>query len=97
MSERQGQLERINFDLWVSRSEQAAIDQARESSEAFAIALQRQVRRGRETAKRGTFVDPSPPIGALRIRGQVPVSACGSPAAMCAASASVSMVAAALK
>ena len=97
MSERQGHLERINFDLWVSRSEQAAIDQARESSEAFAVALQRQVRRGRETAKRGTFVDPSPAVGALRLRGSTPVSACGSPAAMCAERGSVSVVAMALK
>ena len=87
MSERLGRLESANYDLWLSLSEKAAIEQTRKSSEAFAARLERQVKRGRETAARGTFVDISPAIGAIRVRGTSPISACGSPAAMCAESA----------
>lgn len=76
-------MESLDFDLWVSRSEKAAAEATRKSSEAFAAALDRQVRRGRETAARGTFVDRSPAVCAVRIRGEVPMSALGSPAAMC--------------
>jgi hypothetical protein len=97
MSERLGKLESSNFDLWLSLSEKAAIEQTRRSSEAFTAALSRQVRRGRETAAPGTFVDPTPAIGALRIRGEVQMSACGSSAAMCAERGGVSLVATALK
>jgi len=98
MSERLGRLESSNFDLWLSLSEKAAIEQTRRSSEAFTAALSRQVKRGRETAAPGTFVDPTPAIGARRmIRGEVQMSACGSSAAMCAERGGVSLVATALK
>jgi hypothetical protein len=86
MSERLGKLESTDYDLWLSQSEKTAIERARKSSEAFTMALARQVKRGREKAVYGTFVDTTPPIGALRIRGTIALSACGSPAAMCAES-----------
>jgi len=97
MSERLGKLEATNYDPYLSLSEKAAIEQTRRSSEAFAAALSRQVKRGRETAAPGTFVDSKPAIGALRIRGDVQMSACGSSAAMCAERGGVSLVATALK
>ena len=46
-------------------------------------AMAKAIKRGREKVKAGTFVDPSP-SQARRIRGEVAVSACGSPATMCA-------------
>jgi hypothetical protein len=97
MSERLGRLESTNYDLYLSLSEKAAIEENQRASEAFAAALNRQIKRGRESVARGTFVDPSPAIGARRLYGSTPASACGSPAAMCAERGSISVVAAALK
>lgn len=97
MSERLGRLESTNYDLWLSLSEKAAIEATRKSSEAFAAALARQIERKRETVAPGTFVDRSPAIGARRLSGSLPASACGSPAAMCAERGSISVVAMALK
>ena len=88
MSERLGKFEAADFDRWISLSEKAAIEAAKTANAAFTAALERQIRRKRETVARGTFVDLSPAIGAIRIRGSVAISACGSPAAMCAESAS---------
>lgn len=73
----------VDFDLYLSLSAQAAQDAAIASNEAFVLAMAKAVQRGREKATPGTFVDLTPPIGALRIRGAVPFSYCGSPAAMC--------------
>lgn len=53
---------------------------------AFVRAMTRAVRRGREKAVPGTYVDDTPPIGHKRLYGTFPISACGSPAAMCATS-----------
>ena len=86
MSERLGKLEAADFDRWLSLSEKAAIEANKTANDAFTAALNRQIKRRRETVARGTFVDFSPAIGALRTRGAVPISACGSPAAMCAES-----------
>lgn len=78
-----GILESRDFDQYLSLSEKAERAAAIASNDAFVLAMGRAVRRGRETAKPGTFVDLTPPIGAIRIRGEVLMSACGSPAAMC--------------
>jgi hypothetical protein len=77
------ELEGADFDRYLSISERAAHDAAVASNDAFILAMARAVKRGREKVTPGTFVDTSPPIGALRIRGDVVMSACGSPAAMC--------------
>lgn len=50
---------------------------------AFVAAMNAAIKRGREKVRAGTYVDTSPPIGHVRIRGDVTFSACGSPAAMC--------------
>lgn len=50
---------------------------------AFVAAMNKQIARGKETVRVGTYVDRSPPIGHVRIRGNAIFSACGSPAAMC--------------
>jgi hypothetical protein len=84
MSERLGRLESTNYDLWLSLSEKAAIEANQESNDAFIMALERQIRRKRETVARGTFVDGTPPLRPITIRGATPLSSCGSPAAMCA-------------
>jgi len=97
MSERLGRLESTNYDVYLSLSEQAAIEANQRASEAFAAALNRQIKRGRESVARGTFVDRSPAIGARRLYGSTPASAYGSPAQMCAERGSISVVAAALK
>jgi len=79
----EGKLESRDFDHYVSLSEKAARDAAMASNDAFVLAMAKAVSRGREKAIPGTFVDPTPPIGARRIRGEIAMSACGSPAAMC--------------
>lgn len=53
------------------------------ANSAFVAAMNLQIKRGREKVKVGTYVDTSPPINAVRIRGDVIFSACGSPSAMC--------------
>lgn len=53
------------------------------ANEAFAKAMQSAIKRGRETATPGTFVDTRPFVGRL-IRGEPPFSMLGSSAAMCA-------------
>lgn len=72
-----------NYDDIISRSDAAARDANIASNDAFVLAMARAVKRGREKAEPGTFKDDSAPIRALRIRGDVHMSACGSPAAMC--------------
>jgi hypothetical protein len=50
---------------------------------AFVEAMNRQIARGKENVRADTFVDTTPPIGHIRIRGDVIFSSCGSPTAMC--------------
>lgn len=76
-------LERIDFDKYLSLSEKAERDAAIASDDAFRAALMKAARRGREKIKAGTYVDTSPPVGVRFIRAIAPLSACGSPAAMC--------------
>lgn len=78
-----GKLEERDFDKWLSQSEVAARNEALASNDAFVAAMAKAIRRGREKVAPGTFVDPSPPTGAIRLRGEITISACGSPAAMC--------------
>jgi hypothetical protein len=72
-----------DFNNFISLSEAEMRKQDIRANDAFTLAMQRAIKRGRETARPGTFVDRSSPVGALRIRGEVAISACGSPAAMC--------------
>jgi hypothetical protein len=74
---------RFDFDRQVSLSEAAARDANISSNDAFVLAMARAVQRGKEKVKVGTFVDSTPPIYSRRIRGEVSISACVSPAAMC--------------
>lgn len=57
------------------------------ADDAFVLAMKAAVAAGHEKAVHGTFVDHTPPIGVRRIYGEVILSVCGSPAAMCAESA----------
>jgi hypothetical protein len=75
---------RTNFDEYITLLETNAHDAAIASNEAFVLAMARAVSRGREKVKPGTFIDHTPAIGARRMHGTFPLSACGSPAAMCA-------------
>lgn len=56
------------------------------ANDAFVAAMTRAVKKKRERATFGTFVDVSSTGRAVRIRGDVTLSGCGSPAAMCAES-----------
>jgi hypothetical protein len=87
--QRREQLEHPDFDRWLSQSEKTAREDTARDDDRFMNAMARAVRRGRERAIIGTFVDTSYPVGALHLRGDVAVSACGSPAQMCAESASL--------
>lgn len=79
----QGLLESRDFEKYLSLSEQKTHDAALASNYAFAAAMNREIRRGRIHAEPGTFVDSSPAIYARRMRGELAISACGSPAALC--------------
>ncbi len=72
-----------DFDNFVSLSEKEQHKSAIASNDAFLLAMRKAVSRGREKAVDGTYVDLTPPINARRIRGEVLMSACGSPAALC--------------
>lgn len=86
-----------NFDHYLSLAEKEAHHAAVTSNDAFVAAMQKAVRRGRENVTEGTFVDHTPPIGAKRLRGILPMSACGSPAAMCMESGGAHIGAEAMK
>lgn len=79
----QSQLERIDFDRYLNDSEKLVRQAALASNDAFTAAMNKAVKRGREKVTAGTFVDTSPPTGAFRIRGEILMSCCGSPAALC--------------
>lgn len=82
-----GKLEDRDFDKWLSLSEKAARDEAVASNDAFVLAMAKAVKRGREKVTAGTYVDTSTSSGVRRVIPQFPISACGSPAAMCLESA----------
>lgn len=92
-----GILETQDFDKYLTLSEKAARHEAVTANDAFLLAMTKAVRKGRETAKPGTYVDLSPAIGSYRIRGEVLMSACGSPAAMCCESGGTGIGAEAMK
>ncbi len=52
-------------------------------NEAFCAALNLAIKRKKENAKPGTFVDLTPPINAYRYRAHLLRSPCGSPSALC--------------
>lgn len=79
----ESKLEGVDYDRWLSQSERAAHDAVMASNNAFMLAMAKAVKCGREKVTAGTYIDDSPPIGALRIRGDIVMSPCGSPAAMC--------------
>lgn len=83
----EGKLESRDFDRWVTLSEKAVREDAIASNDAFVLAMAKAIKRKREKVQPGTFVDPSPTY-ARRIRGEIAMSPCGSPAAMCAESGS---------
>lgn len=83
MSELTGQA----FDSYYSQASKAHHETLLASNDAFITAMTKAIRKGREKVRQGTFVDATPPINALRIRGSIAISACGSPAAMCMESA----------
>lgn len=72
-----------DFDHYMTLSEKAERAQAIASNDAFILAMAMAVRKGREKAKPGTYVDNSPAIGARRIYAEPALSSCGSPGAMC--------------
>lgn len=76
-------LERINYDEFISQSAKAEHDRAVAANDAFILAMAKAVRRGKEKATPGIFVDPTPLSATAFIRPLAPMSACGSPAAMC--------------
>lgn len=93
----EGKLELHDFDRYLSLSEKEMRHQAIASNDAFLLAMTKAVRKGRESAKPGTYVDLSPAIGSYRIRGEVLMSACGSPAAMCCEAGGAGIGAVAMK
>jgi len=76
-------LDTPDFDFQISLSAKAHRDALLASNDAFIAAMNKAIRKGREKVRPGTFVDASPHVGARRIRGDVAISSCGSPAAMC--------------
>lgn len=74
----------IDFNRILSKEDKDERDAAIASNDAFIAAMIRAGAKGRERVTPGTFVDHTPPIYARRIRGEIQMSACGSPARMCA-------------
>lgn len=72
-----------DIDRWISLSERADQEEAIATNDAFVARMNAAIVNRREIARPGTFVDLSP-TSARRIRGNVAMSSCGSPAAMCA-------------
>lgn len=79
----EGKLETFDFDKYLSLSEKTERASAVAANDAFIRAMANAVKRGREKAKSGTYIDHSPAIYARRIRADMILSACGSPAALC--------------
>lgn len=72
-----------DFETAVRYTDKAAQADAVRANDAFVAAMNAAISRKREKVKFETFVDSTPPIGHVRIRGDVTFSACGSPSAMC--------------
>jgi hypothetical protein len=72
-----------DFETAVRYVDKAAHADAIRTNDAFVAAMNSAAKRGKETVRAGTYVDTSPAIGHMRIRGEVIFSSCGSPAAMC--------------
>jgi hypothetical protein len=72
-----------HFDDLTAETEAIARMQTRESDDAFVAAMARAIKRRRETASPGTFVDRSAPVYARRIVPEPAVSLCGSSGQMC--------------
>jgi hypothetical protein len=77
-------LDSRDYDRFLTLTEKAERENAVAANDAFAKAMGKAIKRGREKVKAGTFVDLSTPVSARRIRGEHTASSCGSPAAMCA-------------
>jgi hypothetical protein len=78
----EGKLETLDFDTYISLSAKAQREAVITSDDAFVAAMNRAIRKGRESAEFGIFVDLTPTFG-RRIYGAAAMSSCGSPAAMC--------------
>lgn len=78
----EGLLESTDFERYLSLSEKASRSDAIAANDAFIAAMNREIKRGKLKARAGTFVDHTPSYARL-IRGEAPMSVCGSPAAMC--------------
>lgn len=72
-----------DFETTVRYSDKAYRDDSVRANDAFVAAMNDAIKRKREKVKFETFVDTTPPIGHVRIRGEAIFSSCGSPAAMC--------------
>lgn len=57
------------------------------ANDRFVAAMNAAIAKRREIVQAGTVVDTSPPVYAKRLRGDPPMSVCGSPSAMCIESA----------
>lgn len=77
-----------DIDRWISVNDRIHIEAAIAVNDAFVALMNRAIRKKREFAVFGIFVDTTPPISAIRIRGTIAMSHCGSPAAMCVESGS---------
>jgi len=72
-----------DFDRSLAISDYRAQSLAIAANDQFILAMAKAARSGRENVKPGTFVDPTPPVFAKRLRPDPVVSTCGSPAEMC--------------
>ena len=77
------QLLNPNSDDLTAETEAIARMQTRQCDEAFVAAMAKAIKRCRETAVAGTFVDTSAPIHARRIVPEASISLSGSPGRMC--------------
>jgi hypothetical protein len=93
----EGKLEAVDFNKYLKLSERATQAAAIACNDAFVQAMTKAVKRGREKVTAGTYVDLTPPIGAVRIYAEPAMSACGSPSAMCLESGGAQSGAAAMK
>ena len=78
----QAQLELRDFDTYHDLCERLIRKHTIDTAGAFAAAMNRAIKRGREHATPGTFVDRTATY-ARQLRGEVAISVCGSPAQMC--------------
>lgn len=77
------ELSEKSCDRFESTTEEARHLARVAADEAFVAAMNRAIKKRKEKAVAGTFVDETPPISAVRIIPSGIRSGCGSPAAMC--------------